>query len=124
MFWCQVVATIIAGTVQIGVQTWMFDTIENICDPRQPQYFSCPNTEVFYTASIVWGVVGPGLQFSKGKVYSYLLFAFLAGAIVPFIPWALTNAIVIHKSIELARFGREPSVLVLTVSPSFAFTVG
>lgn len=91
MFWCQVVATIIAGTVQIGVQTWMFDTIENICDPRQPQYFSCPNTEVFYTASIVWGVVGPGLQFSKGKVYSYLLFAFLAGAIVPFIPWALTK---------------------------------
>lgn len=91
MFWCQVVATIIAGTVQIGVQTWMFDSIEGICDPRQPQYFSCPNTEVFYTASIVWGVVGPGLQFTKGKIYSWLLFAFLFGTIVPMIPWVMTK---------------------------------
>ena len=28
MFWCQVVATAIAGTVQLGVQSWMFS---NIC---------------------------------------------------------------------------------------------
>ncbi|KAF7971437.1 hypothetical protein HWV62_21206 [Athelia sp. TMB] len=27
MFWCQVVATVIAGTTQIGVQTWMFSHI-------------------------------------------------------------------------------------------------
>lgn len=27
MFWCQVVATVIAGTVQLGVQTWMFNNI-------------------------------------------------------------------------------------------------
>jgi len=91
MFWCQVVATIIAGTVQLGVQSWLFSHIENICDSHQPQYFSCPNTEVFYTASIVWGVVGPGLQFSKGKVYSYLLFSFLFGAVIPIIPWIMTK---------------------------------
>lgn len=27
MFWCQVVATIIAGTVQLAVQAWMFGNI-------------------------------------------------------------------------------------------------
>ena len=27
MFFCQVVATVIAGTVQLGVQSWMFSNI-------------------------------------------------------------------------------------------------
>lgn len=27
MFWCQLVATVLAGTVQLGVQTWMFSNI-------------------------------------------------------------------------------------------------
>ena len=27
MFWSQVVATVIAGTVQLGVQAWMFTNI-------------------------------------------------------------------------------------------------
>ncbi|TCD68598.1 hypothetical protein EIP91_010389 [Steccherinum ochraceum] len=91
MFWCQVVATIIAGTTQLGVQSWLFTSVDHICDAQQSQYFSCPNTQVFYTASIVWGVIGPGLHFSSGKVYSYLLFGFLVGAIVPIIPWVMTK---------------------------------
>ena len=28
MFWSQVVATVIAGTVQLGVQAWMFTNIK------------------------------------------------------------------------------------------------
>lgn len=31
--------------------------------------FICPNTEVFGTASIVWGVIGPAKQFSEGQIY-------------------------------------------------------
>ncbi|THH31568.1 hypothetical protein EUX98_g2630 [Antrodiella citrinella] len=91
MFWCQVVATIIAGSVQLGVQTWLFSSIPTICQEHQSQYFSCPNTEVFYTASIVWGVIGPALQFSKGKVYNSLLFSFLIGAFIPLVPWMMTK---------------------------------
>lgn len=35
MFWCQVVATIIAGTVQLAVQDWMFGNIgAYICNRR------------------------------------------------------------------------------------------
>lgn len=30
MFLCQVVATVIAGTVQLGVQAWMFTNIEYV----------------------------------------------------------------------------------------------
>lgn len=31
--------------------------------------FICPSTEVFGTASIIWGVIGPALQFSKGQLF-------------------------------------------------------
>ncbi|KAF5355899.1 hypothetical protein D9756_004356 [Leucocoprinus leucothites] len=71
MFTAQVFAAVVAGTVQLGVQAWMFTNIRDMCDPKQPDKFICPSTEVFGTASIItqWGVIGPGLQFSKGQTY-------------------------------------------------------
>ena len=65
MFFCQVVATIIAGTVQLGVQAWMFTNIDGMCDADQADGFICPSTQVFGTASIIWGVIGPARQFSR-----------------------------------------------------------
>lgn len=35
MFWGQVWATIIAGTVQLGVQAWMFTNIAGMCSADQ-----------------------------------------------------------------------------------------
>jgi len=89
MFWSQVVATVIAGTVQLGVQAWMFTNIPDMCSPTQKDGFVCPSTEVFGTASIIWGVIGPALQFSKGQTYYPLVFFFLIGTIAPVIPWLL-----------------------------------
>ena len=83
MFACQIVATVIAGLVQLGVQSWMFESIPDMCDPHQKDHFTCTSTEVFYTASVIWGVVGPNLLFSPGQVYSFLRFFFLLGAIAP-----------------------------------------
>lgn len=90
MFWCQVAATAVAGTVQLGVQAWMFTNIKDMCSPDQPDGFICPSTEVFGTASIIWGVIGPALQFSKGQIYYGLVFFFLVGAIAPFTAWAVS----------------------------------
>ena len=53
MFWCQVVGTVVAGTVQIGVQAWMFSNIEDLCSVDQRDGFTCPYTTVFGTASII-----------------------------------------------------------------------
>ena len=53
MFFCQVVATIVAGTVQLGVQAWMFSHIEGLCDADQKDGFICPATTVFGNASII-----------------------------------------------------------------------
>ena len=53
MFWCQIVGTVVAGTVQLGVQAWMFSNIEGLCSADQRDGFTCPYTTVFGTASIV-----------------------------------------------------------------------
>jgi OPT family oligopeptide transporter len=53
MFWCQIVGTVVAGTVQIGVQAWMFSNIEDLCSADQRDGFTCPGTTVFGTASII-----------------------------------------------------------------------
>jgi OPT family small oligopeptide transporter len=90
MFFAQVLAAVIAGTTQLGVQAWMFTNIPNMCDPHQRDGFICPSTEVFGTASIVWGVIGPARQFSKGQVYYALTFFFLIGFLCPVISYILT----------------------------------
>ena len=53
IFWCQIVATIVAGTVQLGVQAWMFSNIEDLCSADQRDGFTCPQVTVFGTASII-----------------------------------------------------------------------
>lgn len=30
MFWCQVIATVVAGTIQLAVQNWMFHHIRRL----------------------------------------------------------------------------------------------
>ncbi|KAJ7691304.1 OPT oligopeptide transporter protein-domain-containing protein [Mycena rosella] len=108
MFWSQVVATVIAGTVQLGVQAWMFTNIENICAPNQKDGFICPSTEVFGTASIIWGATvslgrlrltndlsrrhRPTADVLQGSdILVPLVFFFLVGAAAPLIAWTLNR---------------------------------
>jgi len=53
MFWCQIIATIVAGTTQLAVQAWMFSNIDGICTAEASNGFICPSTQVFGTASII-----------------------------------------------------------------------
>ena len=41
----------------------------------------------FYSAGAIWGAIGPQRFFGIGSVYESLLWFFLAGAILPVIPW-------------------------------------
>ncbi|KAJ7658962.1 OPT oligopeptide transporter protein-domain-containing protein [Mycena rosella] len=92
MFWCQVVATLIAGTVQLGVQSWYETPISSdLCSPSQPDSFTCASTQVFGTASVIWGLIGPNLFFSRGEVYFALIFFFAIGAACPIILWLITR---------------------------------
>ncbi|KAJ6468537.1 small oligopeptide transporter [Mycena vitilis] len=113
MFWGQVVATVIAGTVQLGVQAWMFTNIENFCGSDQKDGFICPSTEVFGTASIIWGdddlnalsvrvCSSPRARLTSAypdfhirhcriELLSPLVFFFLVGAAAPAIAWGLNK---------------------------------
>jgi hypothetical protein len=53
MFFCQIAASIVAGTVQLGMQAWMFSNIDDLCTADQKDGFICPTTTVFGTASII-----------------------------------------------------------------------
>jgi len=91
MFWAQIVASVVALTTQLGVQAWMFTNIDGMCGSHQAAGFTCPNTTVFGTASIIWGVIGPANIFSQGKMYYGLIFFFIIGAVGPAVPWALSR---------------------------------
>lgn len=89
MFSGQVIAAVVAGTVQLGVQAWMFTNIPDMCTAGQRSHFICPSTQVFGTASIIWGVIGPARQFSKGQIYYGLSFFFLLGFLCPLFAWLI-----------------------------------
>ncbi|SJL04227.1 uncharacterized protein ARMOST_07588 [Armillaria ostoyae] len=73
----------------LGVQAWMFTNIEtHLCDPTQKDGFICPSTELFGTASIIWGVIGPARQFTQGQVYYASVFFFLIGFACPVISYS------------------------------------
>ncbi|KAG2004332.1 peptide transporter MTD1, variant 2 [Coprinopsis cinerea AmutBmut pab1-1] len=91
MFWCQIIATVIAGTVQLGVQAWMFNNIPDICTSGQKDSFVCASTNVFGTASVIWGLIGPAEHFGKGQIYHVLTYFFLIGAACPVLLWLVTK---------------------------------
>ncbi|CAF4501158.1 unnamed protein product [Rotaria socialis] len=88
MFITQLVGTIIAGIINYATADCLMTTIPNICTERNLRW-TCPNANTFYSASIIWGAIGPVKMFGKGSTYSSLLYAFLIGAFLPIPVWFL-----------------------------------
>lgn len=91
MFLAQVLAAVVAGTTQLGVQTWLFANIADICTSDQKDGWTCPSTEVFGTASVIWGVIGPSRQLSRGQIYYALVFCFIIGLVCPIIAYYISR---------------------------------
>ena len=85
MFSAQVTATVIGCIVQVYVLKYALNNIPDICTPHQHNKFTCPGAKVFYSASVIWGLLGPGRIFSPGRTYSALLWGFPFGAVTPII---------------------------------------
>jgi len=83
MFSGQVTASIVALLSTITAQQWALDNIPDICSPHQKHFFTCPNLNVFNTAAIIWGGIGPRRLFSSGGLYNALLWFFFIGAVLP-----------------------------------------
>ncbi|KAF5730459.1 oligopeptide transporter 1-like [Tripterygium wilfordii] len=104
MFIVQLVGTIVASSVSFGTAWWLLTTVENICNtsllsPGSP--WTCPGDEVFYNASIIWGVVGPRRMFTKLGVYPQMNWFFLVGFLAPIPGWFFSRKYPEKKWIRL-----------------------
>jgi len=79
----QLIATIWGGLGNVAVLFWAFNNISGVCTPKAAQNFVCPQATTFFTASVVWGAVGPQRMFQHGQIYYANLFFFLIGVILP-----------------------------------------
>ncbi|RLM61418.1 oligopeptide transporter 1-like [Panicum miliaceum] len=95
MFIVQLVGTVLASSVYFGTSWWLLESVPNICDPaRLPEGspWTCPGDDVFFNASIIWGVVGPLRMFGRLGRYAKMNYFFLAGALAPVPFWAASRA--------------------------------
>ncbi|KAL8505404.1 hypothetical protein ACS0TY_016588 [Phlomoides rotata] len=86
MFIVQTVGTVIASTVYFSTSWWLLTSVDHICDKKllpAGSPWTCPGDEVFYQASIIWGVIGPLRMFTSKGVYSMMNWWFLAGGLAP-----------------------------------------
>ncbi|RDA93324.1 hypothetical protein CP533_2015 [Ophiocordyceps camponoti-saundersi (nom. inval.)] len=90
-FWCQVVATCWAVFVQVAVMHWTLGNVHGVCDNMQPDHFSCPNGRAFFSATVVWGVVGPRRMFGAGSMYANINWFWLIGAGLPLLLYGLSR---------------------------------
>jgi OPT family small oligopeptide transporter len=86
-FIVQLVATTLAAFVQVGVKQWIFHNVPDICSENQKNNLTCPHNQVFFTASAVWGLIGPSRQFGPGALYYPQLYAIIIGAVLPIPFW-------------------------------------
>ncbi|KEY68656.1 hypothetical protein S7711_00534 [Stachybotrys chartarum IBT 7711] len=87
MFMSQLVASILSAIIQIAVMNWALGHIPDVCQLDQPNHYTCPGGRVFFTASIVWGAIGPARIFTGSATYSSLQWFWLVGGVSPIITW-------------------------------------
>ncbi|CAA0814028.1 Oligopeptide transporter 1 [Striga hermonthica] len=86
MFIVQLVGTIVASTVCFSTAWWLLSSVDNICNTallKDGSPWTCPGDEVFYNASIIWGVIGPLRMFAGQGVYGAMNWWFLVGLVAP-----------------------------------------
>ncbi|XP_020591466.1 oligopeptide transporter 1-like [Phalaenopsis equestris] len=104
MFIVQLVGTVVASSVYFGTAWWLLDSVENICNPTklpEGSPWTCPGDDVFYNASIIWGVVAPLRMFGRLGIYSKLNYFFLIGFLAPIPVWVLSRIYPEKKWIKL-----------------------
>lgn len=70
---------------------WALGTIRGICTKQAQNGFTCPGARVFYTASVIWGLLGPARIFSPGQVYQHTLWFFGIGLLAPIPFWWMAH---------------------------------
>ncbi|KAF9111126.1 hypothetical protein BGX27_005361 [Mortierella sp. AM989] len=119
MFFAQLLSTLISGLVNLATATWLTNTRDDICTPAGYP-FTCRSTNTFYSASIIWGAIGPARVFGgkDGAIYGNVQWGFLVGAVLPFPFWFLAKKFphiswfkYVHWPVLLAATSNMPPAL-------------
>ncbi|PTB63600.1 OPT-domain-containing protein [Trichoderma citrinoviride] len=88
MYRGQVLSAIITAFVAYGVVQFADTQIPGICTPDQVSSFNCENgSQVYFSASVVWGAIGPKRIFSQ--IYPAIKYTFLLGFLLALVWWGL-----------------------------------
>ncbi|KAF7375387.1 OPT-domain-containing protein [Mycena sanguinolenta] len=104
-FAAQIYATVISTFVCTGILNFQMTKIPGVCTPNQVNHFVCADVNAFFTASVLWGTLGPKRMFGQGGIYHGLLWCFLIGAIMPIPVYFL------RKRIKLLEYVHIPVLL-------------
>ncbi|KAJ7027141.1 OPT-domain-containing protein [Mycena alexandri] len=100
-FWAQIYATVVSSFVCTAILNFQMTKIAGVCTPHQIDHFSCPGINTFFTASVLWGTLGPKRMFGAGGIYNDLLWCFFIGAVLPIPFYFLRNRFKIFEHVHL-----------------------
>ena len=95
---------------------WLLTNIKDICDTSllpEGSPWTCPGDDVYYNASIIWGVIGPLRMFTKYGVYKEMNRFFLFGFLAPIPGWFLSRK---YPHIKWLRLIHIPIIIGATAS--------
>ncbi|RDW24306.1 OPT oligopeptide transporter protein-domain-containing protein [Yarrowia lipolytica] len=118
IFSCQLWATLVNGLVCLGVLQFQMHDVKDICDPHNKLKFTCPGETTFFSASVIWGVIGPKRIFDHQ--YPALKWMFLLGAGLAMCFWAaqilIPNLLMKNYPIKTRKIQKIQRML-LSVNP-------
>ncbi|KAF8706824.1 OPT oligopeptide transporter protein, partial [Rhizoctonia solani] len=100
LFIGQTIATIVSTLVAMSIMNWQVNSIRGVCTPQAQAKFTCPGTSTFFTASVIWGTLGPIKMYGADGPYNILLWGFLIGAVLPVIFFFLAKRFPNNKVIR------------------------
>ena len=88
MVFAQLYGTLLGSFFNTAASFFVMDSMHDLlgtADWKVSEY------GIFYNAGAIWGAIGPQRFFGIGSIYQNLLWSFLAGFLLPFIPWILNS---------------------------------
>ncbi|ODV66347.1 OPT-domain-containing protein [Hyphopichia burtonii NRRL Y-1933] len=82
MFRWQMVSVFIASFISLAIINFITEHIEGYCEPDNKLKFTCPQSRIFYSASIIWGDIGPKRVFNQ--LYPIIKYCYLLGFLLVF----------------------------------------
>ncbi|KAF9203876.1 hypothetical protein BGZ49_005932 [Haplosporangium sp. Z 27] len=113
VFVTQLIGTCIAGFINLVTANWLLSSRPSICTPEGYPW-TCPGANVFFSASVIWGVIAPERMFGTSSIYHPLIYFFIFGLFIPvpfyLFSWRFPGTVVdkLHTPVLLTSTGMMP----------------